>query len=82
MIWLTVDKKGNEEIHSNLPIRIEEDEEIGFWLVRGYKQPYIKVPKGTIEKLIGKKLSWEDEPYKLDINLIFKNNGKKGIGNW
>ena len=53
MIWLTVDKKGNEEIHSSLPIRIEEDEEIGFWLVSGYKQPYIKVPKGTIEKLIG-----------------------------
>lgn len=72
MIWLTVDKKGNEEIHSNLPIRIEEDEEIGFWLVSGYKQPYAKVPKGTIEKLIGKKLSWKDEPYKLDINFNFQ----------
>ncbi len=72
MVWLTVDKKGNEEIHSSLPIRIEEDEEIGFWLVSGYKQHYVKVPKGTIEKLIGKKLSWEDEPYKLDINFNFQ----------
>ena len=25
----------------------------------------IELPKGTIEKIIGKKLTWEDEPYNL-----------------
>ena len=26
----------------------------------------IELPKGTIEKIIGKKLTWEDEPYCLE----------------
>lgn len=26
----------------------------------------VMLPKGSIEKLIGRKLTWEDEPYKMD----------------
>lgn len=36
-------------------------------LIQTHKQTLISVlPKGTIEKLIGKKLTWQDKPYKFN----------------
>ena len=34
-------------------------------LDNGYQNIAIELPKGTIKKLIGKELSWEDEPVEL-----------------
>ena len=31
-----------------------------------YERTYMELPEGSIEKLIGRKLTWEDEPIKLD----------------
>lgn len=41
------------------------------WYVNGEKNIYcdeVKLPKGSIEKLIGKKLTWKDEPVKVKEN--------------
>ena len=54
MAWLAVCDNGEEYIFKNkqVPLWLELDKGI-------------KLPKGSIEKLIGKKLNWRDEPVEL-----------------
>lgn len=58
MAWLAVDRNGKEFVFSASPIRWPgicwdiEDE---------YEDMYVELPKGSIEKLIGSVITWEDE---------------------
>ena len=63
MAYVAVDEQKNETIFNEKPARgltnfsnfkTWESELSSVWL-----------PKGSIEKLIGKKLTWEDEPVEL-----------------
>lgn len=62
MAWVAVDKDGKECIYQFHPVRKEHYNsfiplyEYSMWLV---------VPKGTIKKIIGRKLTWNDEPVEL-----------------
>lgn len=56
MAWLAVDSLGNEFIFDGKPLRAKL-----FWNIDGYWEE-VQLPKGTIWKLIGKHLTWEDEP--------------------
>lgn len=81
MAWLAVDKNGFEYIFHEKPIRIDN-----IWVdkdtydeVRKYAPSInaddysILLPKGTIERLLGYKLSWDDEPINLyEIRKILK----------
>lgn len=62
MAWLAVDKNGSEYIYNFEPIRksdyFEYDESY-------YDSGYIKLPKGSIEKLIGYELNWNNEPVEI-----------------
>ena len=64
MAYLCVDKRG-EFIADEYP-------EKSFYEWRGWRDVYgesctlIPLPKGTIKKLIGKEMSWEDEPICLE----------------
>ena len=72
MAWVAVDRNGNENMFHNSP-----DKKLGgywqddvvYWEVRGYTtcaHDYsIPLPKGTIEKLIGRQLTWEDDAVEL-----------------
>lgn len=74
--FLTVDKNGDESAWDIQPLRNEEenywcwkpnkydedDDSSGEWAI-GIHIHDILLPKGKIEELIGKKLTWEDEPY-------------------
>lgn len=67
MAWVAVDKDGTEAIYSIRPIRginrlINNTE---MWLLTDIYAHYASVPKGTIKKLIGRELKWEDEPVKI-----------------
>lgn len=71
--WLVVSKDGTEFIFEIEPYRCPCDAEnpddkfywdYGCWNY-GSARGYIELPKGSIEKLIGKKLTWNDEPVKL-----------------
>ena len=63
MSWFAVDKNGNEqEFKYEEPIFIKEDDEIAFWIPKSYKEVVKNLPKGTIEKLTGKKLTYKDKP--------------------
>lgn len=59
MSYLATDKSGEEYIFETIPYRHLM---IDMWISKG---AYISIPKGSIEKLIGKKLTWEDEPVEL-----------------
>ena len=71
MAWVAVHKNGKEGIFSHKPTRGEDP---SFWYdeVEVYDSDEglfcdteIPLPKGSIKKLIGRKLTWNDEPVEL-----------------
>jgi len=57
MAFLATDKDGSEYLHHDEPWR-----EYPVWVPSEHCVP---LPKGSIERLIGRALSWEDEPVEL-----------------
>lgn len=69
MAWLAVDKNGKEYLYINKPERythynVFNPNEIDFeiWASGGYN---LKLNKGSIKELIGRELTWEDEPVEI-----------------
>ena len=67
MAWLAVHKNGEEGIFSHKPTR---GKELDFWYDEQYDggifyDTEIPLQKGSIKKLIGRDLTWEDEPIEL-----------------
>lgn len=63
MAWLAVDKNGQERIFpcSMKPIRCFD-----VWSLRVTHPALLTIlPKGSIKKLIGRDLTWEDNPVEL-----------------
>jgi hypothetical protein len=63
MAWLAVDEDGSEYIYVIKPFRNPE----GVWdfvLSHGWETLF-ELPKGSIRKLIGRELTWDDEPLEL-----------------
>lgn len=60
MSWLAVDKDGEEYIYEQKPIRKN-----WFWDTT-LPSKFIKLPKGSVKKLIGRDLQWEDDPVELE----------------
>ena len=58
MAWLCKDKDGTESVFKRKPNRWDKR---GTWS----EFPYIQLPKGSIRKLIGREVTWEDEPVEL-----------------
>ena len=71
MAYLCADKRG-EFIADEYPSRAW-DEWRGWRDVYGESCTLIKIPKGTIEKLIGRELTWEDDP--IDLEEFMYHNG-------
>ena len=71
MAYLCADKRG-EFIADEHPSRAW-DECRGWRDVYGESCTLIKIPKGTIEKLIGRELTWEDDP--IDLEEFMYHNG-------
>lgn len=64
MAWLAVDKNGTEKVFQNEP-----DRNTNYWYINrdsvfAYNS-YVFLPKGSIEKLIGRTLTWEDDPVEI-----------------
>ena len=66
--WLAVDKSGTECIYADKkPLRGKDKWGPESW---DYRYDYafydfVELPKGSIKKLIGRDLSWSDEPVEL-----------------
>ena len=72
MAYVAVHRYGLEAMFHNCPERMENrywQDNIVYWEIRGHTtcaDDYsIPLPKGTIKKLIGRELTWEDEPVEL-----------------
>ena len=63
MAWVAVDKNGTEAVFSGKPERYSYDNIGGIWY--DFYGKDVRLPSGSIEKLIGRKLTWEDEPVEL-----------------
>ena len=61
MAWLAVDKNGAECIYDTLPER-----NVDVWSAHRYNNSWIELPHGSIAKLIGRELTWSDEPVKIE----------------
>ena len=59
MAWVAVDKNGHEFIFAGRPTRaVFYWNEDSFW-------DEVELPQGSIKKLIGRDLTWEDDPVEL-----------------
>lgn len=60
MAYLAVNEDGSEIIVNDNRY-LERDEDLGEWTTYGYSD-IVQLPHGSIEKLTGKEMTWEDEP--------------------
>lgn len=60
MTWLCVDKNSSEWAFDAHPERGETG-----WYISGDGTSCVELPKGSIEKLIGKKLTWRNNPVEI-----------------
>lgn len=58
-VWLCVDENGDENICDAEPVRSR------YWWYAKHPSTIMPIPAGTIFKLTGRKLTWEDEPFEL-----------------
>lgn len=58
MAWVAVDESGLEAIYEGKPYRWHDC----IWISI---LSYVGLPSGSIKKLIGRELSWNDEPVEL-----------------
>lgn len=70
MAWIVCDLDGTENIFGGEPERNTKGKQ---WQVKYVEYQdtdfsVIELPKGSIKKLIGKELSWSDEPVELKGN--------------
>lgn len=64
--WLVVNGEGNEFIYDSEPYRWDLDLYHEWWVGED-NSCCIQLPKGTIKKIIGRDLRWEDDPVKLVV---------------
>lgn len=62
MAWVAVTKQGREFISMCKPIRVTDEDNY-----YGWKDTFTEISlcSGSIKKLIGRELSWQDEPVEL-----------------
>lgn len=70
MAWIAVNGNGDETISSGKPERgwgkeWDYSEEIGIECEHGSVSFTFPLPKGSINKLIGRELTWKNEPIEL-----------------
>lgn len=62
MSFVATDKDGSEWIYKDVPLR----ENYKRWFPSDIDRDCFPLPKGSIRKLIGRELTWEDEPFLLE----------------
>lgn len=65
MAWLAVDRDGTEVMFDKQPVRSESVFEEWVNSVENFGKRFMSLPSGSIAKLIGRPLTWDDEPVEL-----------------
>lgn len=68
MSWVAVNKNGSEFIFTNRPYRLHTSngDDLGLFIEFDEREVGVELPKGTIERLTMKNLTYEDEPINLN----------------
>lgn len=61
MAWVCVGFSGKEIVCQSKPTRWNDR----YWMMNSICSDSVELPKGSIKKLIGRELSWNDEPVEL-----------------
>lgn len=66
MAWVAVNEDGREFIFESMPERCDDK----YWIVfpsilSDDVTDYVVLPQGSIEKLIGRELTWDNDPVEL-----------------
>ena len=61
MAWVCVGFGGEERVCQSKPIRYDDR----YWMMNPINNNSVGLPKGSIKRLIGIELTWEDEPVEL-----------------
>lgn len=66
MAWLAVDEDGTEIIFRDKPLKYNKPSYKGIWHPEDTDHEfYVELPKGTIEQLIGRTLTFNDDAIEL-----------------
>ena len=65
--YLAVDKDGSEYVFSTLPIKIEDEDIYSIDYENDDEGTFTELPKGSILKLTGLTLTYDDKPVALPI---------------
>ena len=65
MAWVAVNRYGDEYIFEAFPERLTCVWAPTFCEYQDRVYDYVELPKGIIKKLIGRELSWSDDPVEL-----------------
>lgn len=65
MPYVAVDKDGSEFIYCTRPVKVGNKYAVVHRSFFTDGQSLVLLPTGTIKKLIGKKLTWDDDPIEL-----------------
>lgn len=68
MAWIATDWNGEEWVYEAMPVRGGSIDAVDgrYWYAD--TGVFVELPRGSIKKLIGRDLTWEDEPVKLKEN--------------
>lgn len=65
MAWIARDKDNDLYVFEDKPIRREDNVWVPPYKSACIDSPYIKLPFDADERLIGRHITWEDEPIEL-----------------
>ena len=65
MAWVAVNRNGDECIYEAMPERFYCVWAQTFCEYENRVYDYVELPKGSIKKLIGRELNWDDDPVEL-----------------
>ena len=68
MTWVCVGFNGEERICQSKPTRYDDR----YWMMNPICNDSVGLPKGSIKKLIGRELSWNDEPVELKEEQLWQ----------
>ena len=71
MAWLCEDQEGDELVFNEEPTRFLSDQTgLKYWwhsgfITKDFRHNPVSLPSGSIQKLIGRELTWEDSPVEI-----------------
>ena len=70
--WLAVDEDGKEFLYDRMPERKHYFGQ-NFWTTHQNSIKVMLLPEGTVESILGRPLTWADEPVEIELKMKYEN---------